>query len=141
MRRVVRALEVCLVTGRPISEQQGKVPPPYRILIVGLALARVRQEVEKQAAFPFENYYKLMLLHDKKYFFELMAGSMDEMLLPKSWSVGDQDLRSRRVRSSRSSSKAGSLALIKKVRSCSSGTHSATTGSSPSSPRVANSWG
>jgi len=42
VRRVVRALEVCLLTGRPISEQQGKQPPPYRILIVGLSLPRPR---------------------------------------------------------------------------------------------------
>jgi tRNA dimethylallyltransferase len=42
VRRVVRALEVCLLTGRPISEQQGKAPPPYRILIVGLSLPRPR---------------------------------------------------------------------------------------------------
>jgi tRNA dimethylallyltransferase len=41
VRRVVRALEVCLVTGMPISEQQGKRPPPYRILIIGLTLPRV----------------------------------------------------------------------------------------------------
>jgi tRNA dimethylallyltransferase len=40
VRRVVRALEVCLLTGQPISEQQGKSPPPYRILIVGLTLPR-----------------------------------------------------------------------------------------------------
>jgi tRNA dimethylallyltransferase len=40
VRRVVRALEVCLVTGQPISEQQGKVPPPYRTLLVGLSLPR-----------------------------------------------------------------------------------------------------
>ena len=40
VRRVVRALEVCLLTGRPISEQQGKSPPPYRLLIVGLTLPR-----------------------------------------------------------------------------------------------------
>ena len=40
VRRVVRALEVCLVTGAPISEQQGKSPPPYRILILGLGLPR-----------------------------------------------------------------------------------------------------
>ncbi len=40
VRRVVRALEVCLVTGRPISEQQGKVPPPYRILIISLRMPR-----------------------------------------------------------------------------------------------------
>lgn len=40
VRRVIRALEVCLVTGRPISEQQEKAPPPYRILILGLELPR-----------------------------------------------------------------------------------------------------
>lgn len=40
-RRMIRALEVTLVTGRPISAQQLKSPPPYRILQVGLALARL----------------------------------------------------------------------------------------------------
>jgi tRNA dimethylallyltransferase len=40
VRRVVRALEVSLSTGRPISEQQEKVPPPYRLLILGLHLPR-----------------------------------------------------------------------------------------------------
>ena len=40
VRRVVRALEVCLVTGEPFSEQQSKSPPPYRILILGLSLPR-----------------------------------------------------------------------------------------------------
>jgi tRNA dimethylallyltransferase len=36
VRRVVRALEVTLVTGRPISELQRKKPPPYRIKTIGL---------------------------------------------------------------------------------------------------------
>lgn len=40
VRRVVRALEVCMVTGQPISEQQGKSSPPYRILLIGLSLPR-----------------------------------------------------------------------------------------------------
>lgn len=40
VRRVVRALEVCLVTGRPISDQQAKIPPPYRLLMIGLHLPR-----------------------------------------------------------------------------------------------------
>ena len=40
VRRVVRAMEVCLVTGRPISEQQGKRPPPYPILQIGLTMER-----------------------------------------------------------------------------------------------------
>lgn len=40
VRRVIRALEVCALTGKPISEQQGREPPPYRILQIGLTLAR-----------------------------------------------------------------------------------------------------
>ena len=40
VRRVVRALEVCLVTGQPFSAQQSKSPPPYDLLIIGLALPR-----------------------------------------------------------------------------------------------------
>lgn len=39
-RRVIRALEVTLVTGKPISSQQLKSPPPYRILHIGLSLPR-----------------------------------------------------------------------------------------------------
>jgi tRNA dimethylallyltransferase len=40
VRRVVRALEVCLVTGQPISKQQRKQPPPYRVLWIGLTMER-----------------------------------------------------------------------------------------------------
>lgn len=40
LRRVVRALEVCLKTGRPFSQQRGKQPPPYAILQFGLTLER-----------------------------------------------------------------------------------------------------
>jgi tRNA dimethylallyltransferase len=40
VRRVIRALEVILVTGRPISTLQQKNPPPYTRLMVGLACAR-----------------------------------------------------------------------------------------------------
>ncbi len=40
VRRVVRALEVCLTTGQPISEQQRREAPPYRILILGLTMPR-----------------------------------------------------------------------------------------------------
>ncbi len=35
-RRVIRALEVTLVTGRPITELQRKTPPPYDIRVIGL---------------------------------------------------------------------------------------------------------
>jgi tRNA dimethylallyltransferase len=40
VRRVIRALEVCILTGQPISEQQGKQPLPYRILRIGLTIER-----------------------------------------------------------------------------------------------------
>ncbi len=40
VRRVIRALEVFHATGQPISAAQCKVPPPYRILMVGLTLPR-----------------------------------------------------------------------------------------------------
>jgi tRNA dimethylallyltransferase len=36
IRRVVRALEVTFISGRPISELQQKTPPPYDIHIIGL---------------------------------------------------------------------------------------------------------
>jgi tRNA dimethylallyltransferase len=42
VRRVVRALEVCLRTGRPISGQQHRCPPPYDLLLVGLELPRAQ---------------------------------------------------------------------------------------------------
>lgn len=40
VRRVIRALEVCLETGQPISELQRKRPPGYRVLELGLRLER-----------------------------------------------------------------------------------------------------
>jgi len=40
VRRVIRALEVYLETGRPISELQRRRPPPYRVLQIGLTMAR-----------------------------------------------------------------------------------------------------
>ncbi len=55
-----------------------------------MALARRKAEVTRYSLFPFENYYKLLLLHDKKYFFELLAGILNEQILPVTWSIGDQ---------------------------------------------------
>ena len=40
VRRVIRALEVTVLAGRPISELQVKSPPPYRILQIGLTRPR-----------------------------------------------------------------------------------------------------
>jgi tRNA dimethylallyltransferase len=40
VRRVIRALEVCLVTGQPITELQRKSPPPFEILQIGVTRPR-----------------------------------------------------------------------------------------------------
>jgi tRNA dimethylallyltransferase len=43
VRRVIRALEVCLVTGQPISELQRKNPPPFDVVQIGVT--RLRPEL------------------------------------------------------------------------------------------------
>ncbi len=40
VRRVIRALEVCYALGRPISAAQTAVPPPYRLLRIGISMPR-----------------------------------------------------------------------------------------------------
>jgi len=40
VRRVVRALEVYIESGRPITELQRKQPPPYTVHVLGLTLDR-----------------------------------------------------------------------------------------------------
>ena len=40
VRRVIRALEVCLHTGEPISKLQQRRPPPYHIVQIGLTMPR-----------------------------------------------------------------------------------------------------
>lgn len=47
VRRVVRALEVCIETGRPITDLQRKEPRPYQVVIHGLTLDR--DELYEQA--------------------------------------------------------------------------------------------
>lgn len=39
-RRVIRALEVMRMTGRPLSEQQRQAPPPYRVTFLALTAER-----------------------------------------------------------------------------------------------------
>lgn len=56
VRRVIRALEVCLATGRPISELQTKSPPPYVVAQIGVTrprpelYARIDARVERMIA-------------------------------------------------------------------------------------------
>jgi tRNA dimethylallyltransferase len=40
LRRVVRALEVCLETGQPFSALRGREEPPYEAMILGLTMER-----------------------------------------------------------------------------------------------------
>jgi tRNA dimethylallyltransferase len=40
VRRVVRALEVCLVTGKPMSRLRSRQSPPYRVIQIGLTMPR-----------------------------------------------------------------------------------------------------
>ena len=40
LRRVIRALEVCIKSGRPFSELRRRIPPPYRVLQLGLTMER-----------------------------------------------------------------------------------------------------
>jgi len=42
VRRVVRALEVCIESGMPFSQQQVRNPPPYRLRQYGLTMNRER---------------------------------------------------------------------------------------------------
>jgi tRNA dimethylallyltransferase len=39
-RRLIRALEVCIISGRPFSEQQGRRPTPYQAVLLGLSMPR-----------------------------------------------------------------------------------------------------
>ena len=49
VRRVIRALEIVLRTGRPKSELEGAEPPPFRSLLVGLDMPREQLHARIQA--------------------------------------------------------------------------------------------
>lgn len=55
-----------------------------------MALAKHKDRIETYTRFPFEPFAKLLLLHDKKYFFELVGGILSDAILPHSWSIGNQ---------------------------------------------------
>ena len=46
--RTQRALEVLYATGRPLSQQQGAAPPPWRVLELGLNPPDLRQRIERR---------------------------------------------------------------------------------------------
>lgn len=67
IRRVIRALEVCLESGQLISELQRKQPPPYEIFQIGLAMDRERlyeranQRIEQMIAAGFVSEVRQLL--------------------------------------------------------------------------------
>lgn len=56
-RRLIRALEVWEKTGEPLSAQQGKHPPPYRMLVIGLRRDRdeLYRRIDERARWMFAN--------------------------------------------------------------------------------------
>jgi tRNA dimethylallyltransferase len=74
LRRVIRALEVYLVTGQPISSQQERVPPPYHIRT--LWLNRPRETIYQRA--------------DARVAAMLAAGLLDEVAALRSRGYGWQ---------------------------------------------------
>ena len=50
VRRIIRALEVCIIAGKPISELQRKQPPDYDMLHIGLTTEREQlyQQADKR---------------------------------------------------------------------------------------------
>ncbi len=49
LRRIIRALEVCIKTGQPFSQQRQRIPPPYRTLQLGLTMERAALYVRADA--------------------------------------------------------------------------------------------
>jgi tRNA dimethylallyltransferase len=56
VRRVIRALEIFTQTGQPMTALEGRQPPPWRVLIIGLTLPRdelyrrIDERVDRQVA-------------------------------------------------------------------------------------------
>lgn len=66
-RRLIRALEVCLVSGKPFSDQRERCPPPYPILQIGLRAdrdtlyRRIDERVDKMIGDGFVEEVKRLL--------------------------------------------------------------------------------
>jgi tRNA dimethylallyltransferase len=79
LRRIIRALEVYQVTGRPISEQQTKSPPPYAMTTLWLDMPReqlyrrIDQRVDRMVEAGLVNEVRGLL--DRGYGWELPAMS------------------------------------------------------------------
>ncbi len=69
VRRVIRALEVCLQTGRPFSKIQSKHPPDYHTLMLGLTMDR--KELYKRTDMRTEEMFRQGLLSETKKLMQL----------------------------------------------------------------------
>ena len=78
-RRLVRALEVVLRTGQPISEQQNRLAPPLRILRIGLRCERsiLYRRIDARVALQIERGLvdEVKSLHERGYGFDLRSMS------------------------------------------------------------------
>jgi tRNA dimethylallyltransferase len=80
VRRVVRALEVCLLTGNRFSDQQTKSPPPYGVLMIGLAMPRpqlyrrIDERVERMIEAGLENEVRRLVAEGYGFDFPAMSG-------------------------------------------------------------------
>ena len=80
VRRVIRALEVFLVSGKPISALQAKHPPPYRVLKVGLTrpraslCARIDARVDQMMAEGLEDEVRRLLASGYSWGLASMSG-------------------------------------------------------------------
>ena len=56
-RRLIRALEVFRGSGRPLSVLEGKQPPPYRVLVIGLRQPRdtLYSRIDARVRWMFQN--------------------------------------------------------------------------------------
>jgi len=93
IRRVVRALEVCLEAERPISALQRKRPPDYAILHYGLTLerdrlyARADQRVEEMVKEGFVDEVRRLLEMGYSRDLPSMSGLGYRNWQPTSWTV------------------------------------------------------
>lgn len=59
-RRVERAVEICLLTGIPLSQQRKKTSPPYKILQIGIVLPKekLHQKIDTRLRLRLKNIVK-----------------------------------------------------------------------------------
>lgn len=80
VRRVVRALEVCYLMGKPISSLQEAKPPPYSILSIGLTMPRpllyqrIDQRVERMVALGLVEEVRSLVARGYNYDLPSMSG-------------------------------------------------------------------